>query len=204
MTLTTDRLAFPNRLENLIIYRAIKPGIDCPDGLAAAYVASQYVEHIKEEEFVLFPHYSYGDPLPELQYLQQFRFIYIIDCSFSLETLQGWRAAGIHLKVLDRYPQESSAALAWKYFFSGEPMPDYLRYVKDLALCEQKLPFAEKVYEAISSERYQKRKEVDGDEFEYRCWLLNQHFGQLLSMSEHQLIQTYASDHLRENSVLNP
>ena len=140
-----------------IVYHEVKPGIACPDGIAAAWVARinyPYGELIGA---------SYGGEVPDLSGYQN---IVIVDFSFSLEVLQGWMSAGCSVTVIDHHKtamsdlsqfegavfdmDESGATLTWKHFFPDEPVPAWLEYVKDRDLWNFDLPMSEEIHEAIS------------------------------------------------------
>ena len=145
-------------MRTLIIYHAVKPGIDCPDGISAAWVARQ-----KFPEADLLPH-SYGEDLPDVS---EYNALVIVDYSFKKDVLEMWRSQGKAITVIDHHKtalndlsefsgaifdmKESGATLAWKHFFPETPVPAYLQYVKDRDLWEFELPYTEEIYEAIAN-----------------------------------------------------
>lgn len=144
-------------MNTLIIYHAIKPGIDCPDGISAAWVALQKYPHSE-----LLGH-SYGEDLPNIDAYDE---LIIVDYRFKRDVLEQWRSQGKQITVIDHHKtalndlsgfsgaifdmNESGATLTWKTLFPGLPVPAWLQYVKDRDLWNFELPYSEEIHEAIS------------------------------------------------------
>jgi len=159
----------------LIIYHQVKPGTDCPDGIAAAWAVRKHLienESIDESEIFCMG-WSYDSGLPDDDELQNHEMVYIVDFSFPAKDLEHWQALGISVAVIDHHETamnmleglsnrvfkrfdmtECGATLAWKTYFTGTPVPDFLRYVKDRDLWDFILPCSDDVHEAISSMRH--------------------------------------------------
>lgn len=138
-----------------IIYHEIKPGIACPDGIAAAWVARQKYPDAKLIGC------TYGD-VPEFDLDDR---TVIVDFSFSIDVLNDWAAIS-EVVVIDHHKtamadlsgfsgavfdmEESGATLAWKTFFPDRPMPAWLRYVRDRDLWNFELQGSEEIHEAAA------------------------------------------------------
>lgn len=165
-----------------IIYHQIKPGVNCPDGIAAAWVASKI-----HPDATLMGWQHQSDSLPEISPNER---VVIVDFSFPKEILQGWVDMGCELIVIDHHESarkrlegfaggvlsfdvaKCGATLTWDYFFPDQPMPVFLGYVQDQDLWQWKLPGSEAVREAFA---------VLGRSFEL--------FDQLATMTEQQFLQ---------------
>jgi uncharacterized protein len=151
-----------------IIYHQVKKGIDCPDGLAAAWVAHKF--------------YGEGDIIgcwyqcepKDLPKLESGDIAVILDFSFPANILQSWSDAGVQILLIDHHKtamehlgdvskfseyfngqikfdmDECGATLAWKYFFPDKAVPLFLEYVKDRDLWNKVLPYSDEIHEVIS------------------------------------------------------
>lgn len=158
-----------------IIYHQVKPGADCPDGIAAAYVASLAYPNA---EIVGWTYQS--EDLPEVHPGDQ---LVIVDFSFEYDVIEKWIRQGVELVVLDHHKtaeqelsrfltgnftdqlinrdkydirfdmNECGASMAWKYFFPNKPMPPFLEYVRDRDLWDFALPKTEEIHEAVAALR---------------------------------------------------
>jgi uncharacterized protein len=141
-----------------IIYHQAKVGVDCPDGIAAAWVAKR-----KYPDAALIGA-SYGGVVPDIDRSEYDR-ILIVDFSFSREILEKW-AKNFELLVIDHHKtamadlqdfpnavfdmEECGATLTWKTLFPEEPLPAVFDYVKDRDLWNFVLPDSEEIHEAMS------------------------------------------------------
>jgi uncharacterized protein len=142
-----------------IIYHQAKKGIDCPDGIAAAWVAKRAHPDADLIGCV------YGDRAEVVGYST----LIIVDFSFPAYYLEAW-AETKHVIVIDHHKtawenlqnlsnqvtqrfdmNECGATLTWKYFFPTEPEPAFLSYIKDRDLWNFKLPYTHEIHEAMSS-----------------------------------------------------
>jgi len=151
-----------------IIYHQVKKGIDCPDGLAAAWVVhkanpgAEIIGCWYQCEDVDLPIFEKGDRAV------------IVDFSFPAEILQGWSDAGVEILLIDHHKtamehlgdvssfsehfngeikfdmNECGATLAWKHFFPDKAIPLFLEYVKDRDLWNKALPNSDAIHEVIS------------------------------------------------------
>lgn len=161
-------------LKTYIVYHQVKQGIDCPDGIAAAWVAKRkypdgkllgWTYDRKNHGFSDIPA-SPGDR------------IVIVDFSFPASEIQRWLDRGISVeiidhhktalddlsnfsgKVLEHYTEEidlfeCGATLAWETYFPGKVMPYWLHHVRDRDLWKFELPETDFVHEAIAVLRKQ-------------------------------------------------
>lgn len=138
----------PFMKSTFVIYHA-----NCPDGFAAAFVASLYFGEDREKTGpVSFVPASYGDALPEIEDGCD---VFILDFSYPREVLVELSQRCM-VRVLDHHKTaqaaleglafatfdmtKSGAVLAWEYFFPTEPVPMMLLYVMDRDLWQWKLP----------------------------------------------------------------
>lgn len=173
-----------------IIYHQVKPGVDCPDGIAAAWVASKVYLDAQIIGAV------YQSPL-SIQPAKGDRLI-IVDFSFSHEVIEGWIRRGVKVYVIDHHKtaeaelsrfyvesfkdaliaeslndewgiefdqDECGATLAWKRFFT-KPMPAFLEFVRkrdlwlDCELFTEPVPETLIVHEAVATLRYEHKGNV--------------------------------------------
>lgn len=155
-----------------VIYHQVKPGIDCPDGYAAAWVASK---KYPEAELVGCC-YNDARPLPEFQTGDE---LIIVDFSFPATQMESWANTGIKVMVIDHHKtalenlsglsdrilqhfdmDECGATLTWKTLFPDKPMPAFLEFVRsrdlwlDCDLFSEPIPETLRVHEAISYAKY--------------------------------------------------
>jgi uncharacterized protein len=140
--------------ETAIIYHQIKPGINCPDGIASAWVAKRKYPEAKLIGC------SYGDSVD----VEDYKNLVIVDFSFPIAQLKEWESEGKTITVIDHHKtamadlsqftgaifdmNESGATLTWKTFFPDETMPAFLAYVKDRDLWDFALPDTHEIHEA--------------------------------------------------------
>jgi uncharacterized protein len=152
-----------------ILYHQVKPGVDCPDGIAAAYIAYRKMP---------FPHSTdligcvYGEEPPNLE---NYRNIVIVDFSFDQATIKQW-AETKSIVLLDHHKTalemlgdvstfsgriyseidltECGATLTWKYFNASKQVPVIFEYTKDRDLWNFELEQSEEIHEAIANLRY--------------------------------------------------
>lgn len=126
-----------------IIYHQVKPGVDCPDGVIAAAIASiKYPDAlITGDSYQDNGWYVFNDPYPYRQ-----ESLIIVDFSYPAEWLHRWEANGCDVTVIDhhapKFPMlkgfsgaildanECGATLTWKTFFPDKPMPELLLHVR--------------------------------------------------------------------------
>jgi oligoribonuclease NrnB/cAMP/cGMP phosphodiesterase (DHH superfamily) len=163
-------------MKNTIVYHQVKPGVNCPDGIAAAWVVHKlYPDH----EVVGWCYQSEELPQPEPG-----SSLIIVDFSFPGDVIEQWIRGGVIVQVidhhktakeqLDRFYCESfqdalnaspgvnsdwnvtfdmnqcGATLAWKYFFNSKPMPVFLEYIRDRDLWDFELEGTQEIHEAMS------------------------------------------------------
>ena len=142
----------------IIIYHNVKVGVPCPDGLAAAWVASKVYPEARIVGCV------YGDLLPGIRSKEE---VIIVDFSFPKPMLESLANRGCLVTVIDHHKtawenlnnldsrinkrfdmQECGATLTWKHFFPDKPMPAFLEYVRDRDLWLHKLPMTHEIHAA--------------------------------------------------------
>lgn len=147
-----------------IIYHQIKPGVDCPDGYAAAWVA-----HKAYPDASIVGCTYQSDP-PSVEPGSH---VVIVDFSFPKEVLEQWAAQDIEITLLDHHKtaqehledisgfaktikgnivfdmNECGATLAWQYFFPNQPMPLFLKYVRDRDLWIKEMDNSEAIHTVI-------------------------------------------------------
>lgn len=170
-------------MKTAIIYHQIKAGVNCPDGIAAAWVAAKVYP---DAEII---GCCYGD-IPEIKDAEN---LVVVDFSFHPETLSRWAKECRQVTLIDhhlsaweslKYLQgqinpsinfemsECGATFAWKHFFPSRPIPAFLEYVRDQDLWDWLLPHSEEVNTAMAEL---------GRSFEL--------FDQLEGMSQEQLLE---------------
>jgi uncharacterized protein len=143
-------------VKTAIVYHQVKPGIDCADGIAAAWVAKRMYS---DADLI---GASYGGVLPILDGYDR---VLIVDFSFSRSVIEEWNNL-YDLLVIDHHKtaledlqgfsnavfnmNECGATLTWKTLFPDEEMPAFLSYVRDRDLWNFELPNTEEVHEAMS------------------------------------------------------
>lgn len=158
-----------------IIYHQVKEGIDCPDGIASAWVAAKaFPDAIVQGatyQSELIPQFESGDR------------VVIVDFSFPRQAIERWESNGAEIILIDHHKtalemlgslsgfsdrvtlkfdmEECGATLAWKFFFPDEPMPVFLGYVRDRDLWNFALPFSEEIHEAVSNLKYNHKKHLN-------------------------------------------
>ncbi len=140
--------------KTLILYHA-----NCPDGLAAAWVARKFFGPANVECIPVF----HGKEPPDVTG----RTVYILDFAYKPDVLEEMRAKAFSLVVIDHHVtarddlagqpnchfdmNHSGCVLAWKFFFQGEdvaehkPVPVFLQYVEDRDLFRNQLLETEEV-----------------------------------------------------------
>jgi len=151
-----------------VIYHA-----NCPDGFAAAFVASLYFGEDREKTGpVSFVPASYGNAVPVMPDGAD---VFILDFSYSREVLLEL-SRRCTVRVLDHHATaqkaleglafatfdmtKSGAVLTWEYFWPTEPVPPLLLYVQDRDLWQWKLPNSK----AINAGLWR------GTPREFSCW----------------------------------
>lgn len=167
----------------LIIYHEIKPGVPCPDGITAAWIASARYPTAKVMGC------QYGN-VPDLVG-GNYRSVLIVDFSFPRAVLNQWLESGIDVTVIDHHETamndlrcfgleelikgnakgngkayfdmyECGATLTWKTLFPNAEPPAFLTYVRsrdlwlDCNLFADQIPNTLVVHEAMSGQRYGK------------------------------------------------
>lgn len=161
-------------MKTYIVYHQVKQGIDCPDGIAAAWVAKRKYPDAK---LLGWTYDRKGHGFSDIPASPGDRIV-IVDFSFPSSEIQRWLDRGISVelidhhktalddlstfsgKVLEHYTEaidmnECGATLAWKTYFPDEETPYWLHHVRDRDLWDWLLPETGFVYEAIAVFRKQ-------------------------------------------------
>ena len=151
--------------DHLIIYHQVKPGIDCPDGIASAWVLHQMFQ---DQADYLGWCYDFPQP-PDVS---NYNKIFVLDFSFPKNVLEHWADQGKTVSIIDHHKtalqdlsglserikkrfdlNECAATLTWRTFFNTSEMPAFLKYVKDRDLWNFQLAETEVIHEALSALR---------------------------------------------------
>lgn len=145
-------------IPDICIYHNVAPNFACPDGLASAYVVWRKFRDINPD--LKFVGLTYEEPL----YLDLFcKNVLVVDFSFPLAILDDLRKDATKLVVIDHHKSfkdlltktsytfdnlifdqnECGATLTWKTLFPGEPVPEWLKYIRDNDLFNLELPDSE-------------------------------------------------------------
>lgn len=162
-----------------IIYHQVKPGMDCPDGVMAAAIASlAYPDaEIVGDSYQDNDWYWENDPYP----YEDCKLI-IVDFSYPTGWLNYWKNNKCDVTVIDhhapKFPMlsgfsgaildanECGATLTWKTFFPNSPLPELLLHVRrrDIGvdgyyqgLCRE----SEAVNEELAAIRYQSDNAIE-------------------------------------------
>jgi oligoribonuclease NrnB/cAMP/cGMP phosphodiesterase (DHH superfamily) len=195
-------------MKNLIIYHQIKDGVDCPDGIAAAWVADRYMRSRSWVDCEIIG-CSYQTEPPDVSAYDR---IFILDFSFPRSVINAWVSDGNKVIVIDHHKTaidmlgdisrfsagfefnfdllESGATLTWKYFHSSSDreMPAFLEYVRDRDLWVHALPMTSEIHEASANMRYEIKKTAKLTGLPSRG-LIFAAFDHLAMLSQRQLIQ---------------
>jgi oligoribonuclease NrnB/cAMP/cGMP phosphodiesterase (DHH superfamily) len=197
-------------MKTIILYHQVKEGIDCPDGIAAAWVAYRYFGKRTTELIGC----VYQETAPDLS-LEDCDNVVIVDFSFPADVIQQWCDRGLNVTLIDHHKTamehlgdvstfserftkrfdmiHSGATLAWQHFFGEatpwsqpKPMPAFLEYVRDRDLWNWELPDSEEVNEAIANGRYQLKQLANRFGADYQK-LIFAWFDSLAEMSHQEL-----------------
>lgn len=156
-------------MKNLVIYHMVKKEVNCPDGVASAWICSRFLGENNAD--YLGWCYEFSDT-PDVSNYER---IFIVDFSFSAKILEEWADRGKNVTVIDHHKtalqdlsglsdritkrfdlDECGATLTWDYLFGFEnkPIPAFLKYVRDRDLWNFQLSDTEIIHEAMSSFRY--------------------------------------------------
>lgn len=135
------------------------------DGMAAAWVAKKYLQHVEKTDDYVLISTDYGEPFP-IDFPSTFKCIYILDFSYDKKTIQEV-AKVTKVIVLDHHLSakreledlpgciidihKSGALLTWTHFFGTAPPPHLVSYVDDHDMWRFKLPYSKYITNAIYS-----------------------------------------------------
>ncbi|MCD8487940.1 MAG: hypothetical protein LRZ84_14690 [Desertifilum sp.] len=170
-----------------IIYHQTKPGKDCHDGIASAWVA-----HLAYPEAQLLGWTYQQNQQGEFPQLSSGDVAIVVDFSFPTSLLSDWEKHGIRAYIIDHHisaqeqldqfridnfeefinqgimgmlppisavfdMKECGATLTWKVLHPAQPMPYFLEFVKDRDLWDFLLNETPAVHEALSTLRSNSR-----------------------------------------------
>lgn len=164
----------------VIVYHQVKPGVDCPDGICAAWIAARAFpgagievvgdSYLSESEYLTADGYA-------LPFSPEGRKVILVDFSYPKKVLEQILETAESLTVLDHHKSrlpdvsalsprilggcdlaECGATCAWKFFFPGIPQPWFLKYVwqRDTGAdgyYEGLIPESEAIASALSARR---------------------------------------------------
>ncbi|WP_200870520.1 hypothetical protein, partial [Picosynechococcus sp. NKBG042902] len=148
-------------MADFILYHQLKPGLDCADGIAAAWVV-----HKKYPAATVLGA-RHGEPPPVKPH--QGDRLFIVDFCYGDRQIRDWQAQGVTVTIIDHHKTaleslsagilaqptihfsmaECGATLAWRTLFPERPLPDFLTYVRDRDLWQNQLPHTEEIHEAM-------------------------------------------------------
>lgn len=151
----------------LIVYHQVKPGVDCPDGYASAWVTTQMWKKASFATTIDIIGATYDGEVVDID---GYDAVQLVDFSYPVEVLNQWAEdyPDTAISVIDHHKtaqdalnkvsdkirthfdmDECGATLAWKKFNPDVPIPAFLEYVRDRDLWQKKLPYTEEIHEAI-------------------------------------------------------
>lgn len=172
-------------MKEYILYHQIKIGIDCPDGIAAAWAIAQNSPSFKDRHPVDYLIGAvYGEPVTLPKNADK---VYIVDFSLPIKILNEWTDRNVEVILIDHHKtaaemlggvgdftkffhrqigklsltfdlNHSAAVLGWQQS-TGEKtkVPAMLSYVEDRDLWRWKLPYSREVNEAMGHYRWKSR-----------------------------------------------
>jgi uncharacterized protein len=193
-------------MSTAILYHQVKPGVDCPDGIAAAYAAYRKMPFKHETDLI---GCVYGQEPPSVE---NYRNIIIVDFSFDRATIERWSETR-SVVLLDHHKtalemlgdvstlsgqiysridlNECGATLSWEYFNSLGRPPAIFEYVRDRDLWNFELRLSEEIHEAVAHLRY-KLKELATSVNLDETLLVFSLFDQLIECDRQQLVDRLA------------
>lgn len=189
-----------------IFYHQVKPGVDCPDGIVAAWVVNRVCPEAEIYGCV------YQEPAPIKPMAGDW--VVVVDFSFPVSVIDGWQSSGVAVNLVDHHKtamemlgdllyqfdgfkfdmNECGASLAWKTFFPGQPMPAFLEFVRsrdlwlDCDLFQNPIPETLIAHEALSGFRYELKEWAEDRGVDYRQ-VLFEGFDELAEMSREQYLE---------------
>ena len=192
-------------MKSLVVYHQKREGVDCPDGIAAAWVADRYLR--RQGEFFRVMGCSYGEEAPDVSDYDR---VFVLDFSFPRSIVDSWVAQSKQVVIIDHHKtaqemlgdisrfserfefnfnlEESGATLTWKYFRSEWVTPAFLLYVRDRDLWNHILPMTAEIHEASANMRSELKK-VSGITGIPARDLIFSAFDHLATLTQKQLIE---------------
>jgi uncharacterized protein len=141
---------------NYIIYHQVKAGIDCPDGICAAWIAATALKgfglgfYLVPSNYKSKEEYLIGEPLSHVPCeIEDSDWVIMVDFSYPAHILQAIHEQGAMMIILDHHPgkldnigsladvieggldlNECGATFAWKHFFPEKSAPWFLKHVR--------------------------------------------------------------------------
>lgn len=164
-------------MKTIIVYHQTKPGVDCPDGICAAWVVSQKFPDFELVGDVYLNNEDYQKENYQLPFDPTGQDVVIVDFSYPKAILGRIADRANKLYVLDHHKtrmgdieslsdrirggydaDECGATFAWKYFMGDRGMPWFLPHVRDRDIgtngyYEGEIPHSEAINTAISARR---------------------------------------------------
>lgn len=164
-------------MKTIIVYHQQKPGVDCPDGICAAWVVAQKFPDFELVGDVYLNNQEYEEEGYQLPFDPTGKDVIIVDFSYPKAILEFIADRANKLYVLDHHKSrmsdinslsdrilggydadECGATFAWKYFMGDVGMPWFLSHVRDRDIgtngyYEGEIPHSEAINTAISTRR---------------------------------------------------
>jgi len=147
-----------------IIYHQIKKGIDCSDGIAAAWVCKR---KFPDAEVIGCWYQCAEEDLPQVDADDR---VFIVDFSFSADIIKRWEDLGAMITLIDHHKTaqeqlmgaidtlssriifdmaQCGAVLTWQHLFPSEPIPRFLLHIEDRDLWNFRLMYTAEIHEAM-------------------------------------------------------
>lgn len=162
VSLDTFKKIHPGGPSTTIAYHESKPGVPCPDGIAAAAVAFRRYPHASEIIGLTYDRWRTTDDAPSFETGDR---VVLVDYSVPADVVTNWKDAGAIVEITDHHrtaaadlsqwrtadgvwmdTTECGATLAWKRYFPDLPLPPWLRYVRDRDLWRKELPDSDAIH----------------------------------------------------------
>lgn len=150
-------LKFPvDFIPEVCIYHNVVENFPCPDGLAAAWVVNRKFPGV---DFIGWSYQQVQNQ--EYPDLSKYQKILVVDFSFDTEYLDNQENLGKRIIIVDHHRgfenkintvktydlsnflfnnNECGASLAWKLLFKDEPLPQFLKYIRDRDINKKEYP----------------------------------------------------------------
>ena len=164
-------------MKTIIVYHQVKPGVDCPDGICAAWVVSKKFPNYELVGDSYLNREDYEKEDYRLPFDPDGKDVVIVDFSYPASVLSAIASRAKSLTVLDHHDtrmddikslsdrilggydaNECGTTFAWKHFFGDKPMPWFLPHVRNRDIgangyYEGECPKSEAITDVMSKRR---------------------------------------------------